>query len=72
MALCSDDVAETGSFEKILRQQALDKMRKDRRPKKSLVRIQTEERAVEGLREFYVQTIEVESGEWFEVNRVGQ
>ncbi|RUS25383.1 LOW QUALITY PROTEIN: hypothetical protein BC938DRAFT_472250, partial [Jimgerdemannia flammicorona] len=61
------------SFASIQKQQQYERnVLRGRVLKKSLLRIQTEERAVEALKEFYVQTAEVGSGEWFTIERDAQ
>lgn len=56
------------SFQDIQRQQELeDQWIKGKKTKKSLIRIQIEEKAIEALREFYVQTVDPSTGEWFEI-----
>jgi len=37
--------------------------------KKSLIRIQQEEQAMSALMEFYTQTVEIGTGEWFRITR---
>ncbi|KAI8391271.1 uncharacterized protein BYT42DRAFT_188138 [Radiomyces spectabilis] len=69
----SNQNLEPASLRSIIQQQKIeDDWIKGRRPRKSLVQIQTEERAKQGLYEFYVQTIELKSGEWFEISHSDQ
>lgn len=64
------DISRVQSFHSIQQQQEIeDNWIKGKRHKKSLVQIQTEEKAIEGLSEYYLQTIETGSGEWFEIIR---
>jgi hypothetical protein len=59
------------SFQTIQKQQQLeDDWRKNFNPKKNIIKIQKEEQAIEGIAQHYVQTIEIMSGEWFEVRRI--
>lgn len=37
--------------------------------KKSLIRIQQEEQAMAALMEFYTQTVDIGTGEWFRIAR---
>lgn len=68
-AMANSHVA-LSSFASIQKQQQYEQnMLRGRVLKKSLVRIQTEERAVQALKEFYVQTAEVGGGEWFTVDK---
>ncbi|KAI7868992.1 hypothetical protein BDF14DRAFT_1786675 [Spinellus fusiger] len=67
----SEGSKEKQSFEAILKQQILEERQlKGKKPKKSLVRIQAEERAIESLHDYYVQVVDINSGEWFEINRL--
>ncbi|ORY95026.1 hypothetical protein BCR43DRAFT_495018 [Syncephalastrum racemosum] len=63
--------ADTAPFSAILKQQELEDnwIKGKGRVKKNLLRIQTEERAIEGLQQFYVQTLEG-NGEWFSVRAI--
>ncbi|KAF7722410.1 hypothetical protein EC973_003149 [Apophysomyces ossiformis] len=64
------EISRVQSFHSIQQQQEIeDNWIKGKRHKKSLVQIQTEEKAIEGLSEYYLQTIETGSGEWFEIIR---
>ncbi|KAI8139555.1 hypothetical protein BJV82DRAFT_563737 [Fennellomyces sp. T-0311] len=57
-----------GSFQAIQKQQEQEDLWiKGKQARKNLIRIQAEERAVESLRQFYVQTLDAKRGEWFEV-----
>ena len=65
----SQDAKE--SFKNIQNQQQLeDDWRKNFNPKKNIMKIQKEEQAIEGIAQYYVQTMEILSGEWFEVRRL--
>ncbi|KAG0178136.1 hypothetical protein DFQ29_003864 [Apophysomyces sp. BC1021] len=70
-AATSPKGSKVQSFQTIQQQQEFeDNWIKGKRHKKNLVQIQTEEKAIEGLSEYYLQTIETGSGEWFEVGRI--
>lgn len=59
------------SFQTIQKQQQLeDDWRKNFNPKKNIIKIQKEEQAIEGIAQYCVHTIEIMSGEWFEVHRI--
>ncbi|KAI9496700.1 hypothetical protein BDB00DRAFT_952741 [Zychaea mexicana] len=59
------------SFQSIQKQQEQEDLWiKGKQARKNLTRIQAEERAVDGLQQFYIQTLDAKSGEWFEVNRL--
>lgn len=63
--------ASAAPFSAILKQQELEDnwIKGKGRVKKNLLRIQTEERAIEGLQQFYVQTLEG-NGEWFSIRAI--
>ncbi|KAL9549463.1 hypothetical protein MBANPS3_005191 [Mucor bainieri] len=59
------------SFQSILKQQEQeDNWLKSNKPKKSIALIQKEEQALTGLAQYYVQTLDILSGEWFEIKRL--
>lgn len=58
------------SFQTIQKQQQEDNWRKDFNPKKNIIKIQKEEQAIEGIAQYYVQTLDIMSGEWYEVHRI--
>ncbi|RCI04480.1 hypothetical protein CU098_000354, partial [Rhizopus stolonifer] len=59
------------SFQSIQKQQELeDNWIKGDKPKKNILRIQKEEQAVTSIGQYYVQTLEIMSGEWCEVQRI--
>lgn len=59
------------SFQTIQRQQQLEnKWRKELKPKKNIMKIQKEEEAIESIAQYYVQSLDVASGEWHEVYRL--
>lgn len=61
------------SFETIQKQQELeDNWSKNGQPKKNLLRIQKEEQAIVGLEQYYIQSLDVMSGEWCEIHRISQ
>ncbi|KAI8640442.1 hypothetical protein BD408DRAFT_369912 [Parasitella parasitica] len=67
----NDKAPSKRSFQSILKQQELeDHWRKDNRPKKSVALIQKEEQALTGIGQYQVQTLNVLSGEWFEIERL--
>jgi hypothetical protein len=57
------------SFADIQSQQLKEKMIRGQKFKKSLIRIQQEEQAIAALMEFYTQTVEIGTGEWFRITR---
>ncbi|OZJ04633.1 hypothetical protein BZG36_02028 [Bifiguratus adelaidae] len=66
----ADSPSTPSSFAFIQEQQLQERSKRAGKPKKSLVRIQVEEQAIEGLREFHLQTAEIGAGEWFTIERV--
>ena len=63
----------SSSFQAIQKQQELEDLWiKGKQSRKSLVRIQSEERAIESLKQFYVQTLDALSGEWEDVHRLDE
>jgi hypothetical protein len=59
------------SFQTIQQQQELeDHWLKSGKPKKNILRIQKEEQAVASISQYYVQTLEIMSGEWCEIRRI--
>ncbi|KAI9273487.1 hypothetical protein EDC94DRAFT_632761 [Helicostylum pulchrum] len=59
------------SFQTIQKQQQLeDNWRKNFKPKKNITKIQKEEQAIESIAQYYVQTLDIMSGEWYEVHRL--
>jgi hypothetical protein len=59
------------SFQTIQQQQQLeDSWRKNLKPKKNIMKIQKEEQAIESIAQYYVQTLNIMSGEWYEVRRM--
>lgn len=63
----------SSSFQAIQKQQELEDLWiKGKQSRKSLVRIQSEERAIESLKQFYVQTLDALSGEWVDVHRLDE
>lgn len=58
------------SFHTIQQQQEQDNWRKDYKPKKNILKIQKEEQAMEAIAQYYVQTLDIMSGEWYEVHRI--
>jgi hypothetical protein len=65
----SSDGSAIRSFADIQNQQLKESMVRGKKFKKSLIRIQQEEQAIEALMEFYTQTIEIGTGEWFRIAR---
>ncbi|CEP14245.1 hypothetical protein [Parasitella parasitica] len=66
-----EKTASKSSFQSILKQQELeDHWRKNNKPKKSIALIQKEEQALAGIGQYYVQTLDIFSGEWFEIKRL--
>ncbi|KAL7325160.1 hypothetical protein PS15p_207676 [Mucor circinelloides] len=66
-----DRASQKKSFQSILKQQELeDHLLKNSKPKKSIALIQKEEQALTGLAQYYVQTLDILSGEWFEIKRL--
>lgn len=66
-----DRASQKKSFQSILKQQELeDHWLKNSKPKKSIALIQKEEQALTGLAQYYVQTLDILSGEWFEIKRL--
>ncbi|KAF1799279.1 hypothetical protein FB192DRAFT_1286151 [Mucor lusitanicus] len=66
-----DQASQKKSFQSILKQQEQeDNWLKSNKPKKSIALIQKEEQALTGLAQYYVQTLDVKSGEWFEIKRL--
>jgi hypothetical protein len=57
------------SFADIQSQQLKEKLIRGQKFKKSLIRIQQEEQAMSALMEFYTQTVEIGTGEWFRITR---
>lgn len=64
------DTAAKKSFQTIQQQQEQDNWRKDFKPKKNILKIQKEEQAMEAIGQYYVQTLDIMSGEWYEVHRI--
>ncbi|KAI9317654.1 hypothetical protein BX666DRAFT_1857499 [Dichotomocladium elegans] len=63
--------AAEASFHAIQKQQELEGIRiKGKQARKSLVRIQSEERAIASLKEFYVQILDATTGEWVDIDRL--
>lgn len=63
----------SSSFQAIQKQQELEDLWiKGKQSRKSLIRIQSEERAIESLKQFYVQTLDALSGEWVDVHRLDE
>ncbi|KAI9344772.1 hypothetical protein BD770DRAFT_414187 [Pilaira anomala] len=59
------------SFQTIQKQQLLeDNWRKNFNPKKNITKIQKEEQAIEAIAQYQIQTLDIMSGEWFEVRRM--
>jgi hypothetical protein len=59
------------SFQTIQQQQELeDNWLKSGKPKKNILRIQKEEQAVASIGQYYIQTLEIMSGEWCEIKRI--
>ncbi|KAI8971962.1 hypothetical protein BDF20DRAFT_915702 [Mycotypha africana] len=59
------------SLRNIQQQQKMeDSWLKGNKPKKNILRIQKEEEALRGIAQFYVQTLDVMTGEWFEVKQL--
>ncbi|KAI9244008.1 hypothetical protein BDA99DRAFT_472813 [Phascolomyces articulosus] len=59
------------SFQAIQKQQEQEDLWiKGKQARKNLIQIQAEEQAMDGLQQFYVQTLDAKSGDWFEVNRL--
>ncbi|KAI8370296.1 hypothetical protein BD560DRAFT_434946 [Blakeslea trispora] len=59
------------SFESIQKQQQMeDSWIKGDKPKKNILRIQKEEQAIASIGQYYIQTINIMSGEWCEIQRV--
>ena len=59
------------SFESIQKQQQLeDRWIKGDKPKNNILRIQKEEQAIASIRQYYIQTLNIMSGEWCEIQRV--
>ncbi|KAI8369101.1 hypothetical protein EDC96DRAFT_503859 [Choanephora cucurbitarum] len=59
------------SFESIQKQQQLeDSWIKGDKPKKNILRIQKEEQAIASIGQYYIQTLNIMSGEWCEIQRV--
>ncbi|KAG2178097.1 hypothetical protein INT43_003350 [Umbelopsis isabellina] len=65
----SSDGSAIRSFADIQNQQLKESMVRGKKFKKSLIRIQQEEQAIEALMEFYTQTIDIGTGEWFRIAR---
>ncbi|KAK4509996.1 Rho GTPase [Mucor velutinosus] len=66
-----DQAFQKKSFQSILKQQELeDNWLKSNKPKKSIALIQKEEQALIGLAQYYVQTLDILSGEWLEIKRL--
>lgn len=66
-----DKASQKKSFQSILKQQEQeDNWLKSNKPKKSIALIQKEEQALTGLAQYYVQTLDILSGEWFEIKRL--
>ncbi|KAG2186942.1 hypothetical protein INT44_003170 [Umbelopsis vinacea] len=57
------------SFADIQSQQLKEKLIRGQKFKKSLLRIQQEEQAIAALMEFYTQTVDIGTGEWFRITR---
>lgn len=65
--------SSSSSFQAIQKQQELEDLWiKGKQSRKSLIRIQSEERAIESLKQFYVQTLDALSGEWVDVHRLDE
>ena len=59
------------SFQAIQKQQEQEDLWiKGKQARKNLIQIQAEEKAMDGLQQFYIQTLDAKSGDWFEVNRL--
>nr|AET35421.1 ArbB [Syzygites megalocarpus] len=58
------------SFKTIQSQQFEDYKLKTTKTKKNILRIQKEEQAIEELKQYYIQTLNIMSGEWFEIQRI--
>lgn len=66
-----DKSSSKKSFQSILKQQELeDNWLKNNKPKKSIALIQKEEQALISLGQYYIQTLDILSGEWFEIRRL--
>lgn len=66
----TDSSSNIQSFKTIQNQQLEDYKLKNTKPKKNLTRIQKEEQAIAGLEQYYIQTLNIMSGEWCEVQRI--
>ena len=67
----SQDQPAQHSFQAIQKQQEQEDLWiKGKQARKNLIQIQTEEKAMDGLQQFYIQTLDAKSGDWFEVNRL--
>ncbi|KAI9472025.1 MAG: hypothetical protein EXX96DRAFT_582639 [Benjaminiella poitrasii] len=59
------------SFQTIQKQQELeDNWLKGGQPKKNIIQIQKEEAALRAIEQYYVQTFDIMSGEWCEIQRI--
>ncbi|KAI7898269.1 uncharacterized protein BX663DRAFT_538623 [Cokeromyces recurvatus] len=66
-----NELTHKKSFQTIQKQQELeDSWLKGGHPKKNILQIQKEEQALASIEQYYIQTLDVMSGEWYEIQRV--